>query len=197
MGPVVSEQQLRTGLDAIDRARQQGATVAAGGTEPDGLRLEPTVLTDVAHDFDVARNEVFGPVVAVIGVDDYDEGLALINDSPYGLTAGICTTSLRPRTTLRPGSRLAWSRPTAQRPVSISAFRSVESRPPRPTPSASRDRTPWTSTPGARPSTWVTSDPAGPAGCAFSCCCEHWVTELQPADARGQLGTICFAGPNC
>jgi aldehyde dehydrogenase (NAD+) len=95
MGPVVSEQQLRTDLDAIDRARQQGATVATGGTEPDGLRLAPTVLTDVAHDFDVARNEVFGPVVAVIDVDDYDEGLKLINDSPYGLTAGICTRSLR------------------------------------------------------------------------------------------------------
>jgi len=95
MGPVVSEQQLRTDLDAIDRAREQGATVAAGGAEPDGLLLAPTVLTDVAHHFDVARNEVFGPVVCVIDVDDYDEGLALINDSPYGLTAGICTTNLR------------------------------------------------------------------------------------------------------
>jgi len=95
MGPVVSEQQLRTDLDAIHRARHQGATVAAGGTEPDGLLLAPTVLTDVAHDSDVARNEVFGPVVAVIDVDDYDEGLTLINDSQYGLTAGICTTSLR------------------------------------------------------------------------------------------------------
>lgn len=95
MGPVVSEQQLRVNLDAIRRAREQGATVAAGGTESGGLLLPPTVLTDVAHDFDVARNEVFGPVLAVIGVDNYDEGLALINDSPYGLTAGICTTSLR------------------------------------------------------------------------------------------------------
>ena len=95
MGPVVSEQQLRVDLDAIRRAREQGATVAAGGTESGGLLLPPTVLTDVAHDFDVARNEVFGPVLAVIGVDDYDEGLALINDSQYGLTAGICTTSLR------------------------------------------------------------------------------------------------------
>jgi aldehyde dehydrogenase (NAD+) len=53
------------------------------------------VLTDVAHDSDVARKEVFGPVVAVLGVADYDEGLARISDSEYGLTAGICTTDLR------------------------------------------------------------------------------------------------------
>ena len=93
IGPVVSSAQLGTDLSAIERAREQGAFVATGG-KADGLFLSATVLTEVAHDHDVARNEVFGPVVAVIPVDDYDEGLALVNDSPYGLTAGLCTRDL-------------------------------------------------------------------------------------------------------
>ncbi|MFJ2029603.1 aldehyde dehydrogenase family protein [Streptosporangium sp. NPDC087985] len=95
MGAVVSEQQLAVDVDAVRRAREQGATVVTGGRTPDGSFFAPTVLADVAHDSDVARKEVFGPVVAVLGVADYDEGLARINDSEYGLTAGICTTDLR------------------------------------------------------------------------------------------------------
>ncbi|MGZ4628310.1 aldehyde dehydrogenase family protein [Oryzihumus sp.] len=94
MGPVVSEAQLATDVAAVERARQQGATVVAGGAEPEGQLFAPTVLTGVAHDADVVRKEVFGPVVAVIEVADYDEGLARVNDSDYGLTAGICTGSL-------------------------------------------------------------------------------------------------------
>jgi aldehyde dehydrogenase (NAD+) len=94
MGPVVSEEQLAVDVSAIQQARTEGATVVAGGTEPDQLYLRPTVLTDLAHDSDVVRNEIFGPVVAVLGVDDYEEGLARVNDSRYGLTAGICTTNL-------------------------------------------------------------------------------------------------------
>ena len=94
MGPVVSSDQLAIDVAAVDRARAQGACVVTGGKAFDGSLFGPTVLTDVAHDSDVARNEVFGPVIAVMGVTDYDEGLARINDSQYGLTAGICTTSL-------------------------------------------------------------------------------------------------------
>ncbi|WP_020661125.1 aldehyde dehydrogenase family protein [Amycolatopsis benzoatilytica] len=93
MGPVVSSDQLSADLAAIGRAREQGATIATGGTA-DGPFLPATVLTDVDHEHDVARHEVFGPVVAVIPADGYDEGLALVNDSSYGLTAGLCTRDL-------------------------------------------------------------------------------------------------------
>lgn len=94
MGPVVSQDQLAVDVGAVTKAREQGATVIVGGNEPDGAFFGPTVLSGVAHDSDVARHEVFGPVVAVMDVADYDEGLAQINDSQYGLTAGICTTNL-------------------------------------------------------------------------------------------------------
>ena len=95
MGPVVSEDQLAVDVAAVEKARAQGASVAAGGEEADGSYFAATVLTDVAHDSDVGRSEVFGPVVAVMRVGDYEEGLERVNDSQYGLTAGICTTSLR------------------------------------------------------------------------------------------------------
>lgn len=95
MGPVVSDEQLTTDVAAVRKAAAEGATVVRGGTEPDGSFFAPTVLTDVAHDSYVARNEVFGPVVAVMQVSDYDEGLQRVNDSQYGLTAGIFTTNLQ------------------------------------------------------------------------------------------------------
>jgi alpha-ketoglutaric semialdehyde dehydrogenase len=94
MGPVVSENQLETDLRAVRRAEKEGATVVAGGQEPNGLFFSPTVLADVAPDADVIRNEVFGPVVAVAEVSDLDEAIARVNDSRYGLTAGIATTNL-------------------------------------------------------------------------------------------------------
>ena len=61
--------------------------------------------------------EIFGPVVAVLEVADYEDGLAAINDSRYGLTAGICTDSLARPTTSRPGHRPASSRSTGRRPA--------------------------------------------------------------------------------
>ncbi|SDR15657.1 aldehyde dehydrogenase family protein [Thermostaphylospora chromogena] len=94
MGPVVSEQQLAVDLAAIDTAKTEGATVVSGGEAPSGLFLRPTVLTGLSHDSSVVRDEIFGPVVAVFGVDSYEEGLSRVNDSRYGLTAGICTRDL-------------------------------------------------------------------------------------------------------
>ncbi len=93
-GPVVSEQQLATDLAAIEQARAEDATVVAGGDVSSGQFLRPTVLTDLAHASPVVRDEIFGPIVAVLGVDSYEEGLARVNDSRYGLTAGICTRDL-------------------------------------------------------------------------------------------------------
>jgi len=94
MGPVVSEAQLRTDVGAVERARAEGAAVPVGGTAPKGLLFAPTVLAELAHDADVAREEIFGPVITVLEATDFDDGLAKINDSAYGLTAGICTNDL-------------------------------------------------------------------------------------------------------
>ncbi|ETK38013.1 aldehyde dehydrogenase family protein [Microbispora sp. ATCC PTA-5024] len=94
MGPVVSEQQLAADVAAIDTARAEGAEFVAGGRPPVGQFLPPTVLTGLGHDSSVVREEIFGPVVAVLGVESYEEGLDRVNDSRYGLTAGICTQNL-------------------------------------------------------------------------------------------------------
>ena len=94
MGPVVSQSQLETDIGAVRRAQEEGATVVAGSQEPNGLFFSPTILADVVPDADVIRNEVFGPVVAVAEVADLDEAIRRVNDSRYGLTAGIATTSL-------------------------------------------------------------------------------------------------------
>ncbi len=56
--------------------------------------LRPVVFSGVPHESPIAREEVFGPVVAVVDVDDYEEGVSRVNDSAYGLTAGVCTRDL-------------------------------------------------------------------------------------------------------
>jgi aldehyde dehydrogenase (NAD+) len=94
MGVVVSETQFEQNASAVRNAVDDGATLLRGGPAGNGLRFNPTVLTDIAHDAPAVREEIFGPVVAALEVADYESGLAAINDSHYGLTAGICTDSL-------------------------------------------------------------------------------------------------------
>jgi acyl-CoA reductase-like NAD-dependent aldehyde dehydrogenase len=94
MGVVVSDNQFAQNQAAVNDAIDRGATRLVGRHDDDGLRFSPTVLTDIAHDDAAVREEIFGPVVAALGVADYESGLAAINDSRYGLTAGICTDSL-------------------------------------------------------------------------------------------------------
>lgn len=97
MGPQVSESELDSTLDYIGIAEEEGATLAAGGGTPDGdavksgYFVEPTVFTDVDSEMRIAQEEVFGPVVAVIKVSDFDEGLHVANDVHYGLSASIVT----------------------------------------------------------------------------------------------------------
>ncbi|MBR7828400.1 aldehyde dehydrogenase family protein [Actinospica sp. MGRD01-02] len=100
MGPLVSAQQQKEVLTHVERAKAEGATVAVGGYAPTeggfehGCYVAPTVLTDVRPDMAIWRDEVFGPVAAVRVVDGFDEAVAAVNDSVYGLAAGVFTTSL-------------------------------------------------------------------------------------------------------
>jgi alpha-ketoglutaric semialdehyde dehydrogenase len=108
IGPVIDERQLAVDLAAIERARDEGARLAFGGRamahSPDGQPgwyLQPTLFTDTTPQMAINREEVFGPVVSVQRARDDDEALALANDTPFGLAAGIATTSLKRATHFR------------------------------------------------------------------------------------------------
>jgi aldehyde dehydrogenase (NAD+) len=95
MGPVVSEAQLERDLEFVSGAGADGAEVACGGARRGrGYFLEPTVVAGVALDSAIAREEVFGPVLALIEADDLDEAIEAVNAVPYGLVAGIVTPDL-------------------------------------------------------------------------------------------------------
>ncbi|MDA8313107.1 MAG: aldehyde dehydrogenase family protein [Actinomycetota bacterium] len=94
MGPVVSEVQLNGIVGSIEHAKRDGASFLCGGVEPDGLFLQPTIITGTRGTADIVRNEVFGPVVVVLEVPGLDAAIDAVNQSRYGLTAGICTRDL-------------------------------------------------------------------------------------------------------
>jgi len=94
MGPVVSGAQLRTDLDWIETARTEGAELLTT-TSCSGQLLTPAVLADVRPGHRIAREEVFGPVVAVMRAVDLDAAITLANDIPFGLSAGIVTDDMR------------------------------------------------------------------------------------------------------
>lgn len=93
MGPVVSESQLATDESYLETAVEQGATVAVGG-RVEGLMFSPTVLTEVAPDHRVAREEVFGPVVSLLRARDEDHAIELANDTEFGLSASLVSQRL-------------------------------------------------------------------------------------------------------
>nr|WP_297387840.1 aldehyde dehydrogenase family protein [uncultured Roseateles sp.] len=102
IGPVVDERQLAQDLEYIAIAKAEGATLAAGGEAlptssagAPGFYLTPALFTGTAPAMRINQEEVFGPVVSVIQAKDYDEALALANDTPFGLATGIATTSLK------------------------------------------------------------------------------------------------------
>ncbi|MBN8995886.1 MAG: aldehyde dehydrogenase family protein [Rhizobiales bacterium] len=99
VGPVVDQSQLDQDEKYIKIAREEGGKLAFGGERvkrgTPGFYLQPALFTETTPDMRINREEVFGPVVSTIRVKDYDEALAVANDTPFGLSAGICTTSLK------------------------------------------------------------------------------------------------------
>lgn len=99
-GPVMNEVHLNFLLHSVDRARKGGARILIGGhrlTGPEhreGFYLAPTLIEGVDPHDEISTTELFGPVACLYRVKNFDEALALANDSPYGLTAAIHTRSL-------------------------------------------------------------------------------------------------------
>jgi acyl-CoA reductase-like NAD-dependent aldehyde dehydrogenase len=99
MGPVVDQNQLEQDLRYIGIGKDEGAKLHWGGEilnrETPGFYLQPAIFTGASNSMRIAREEIFGPVASVISAKDYDEALAIANDTEFGLAAGICTTSLK------------------------------------------------------------------------------------------------------
>ncbi|PJO41978.1 aldehyde dehydrogenase family protein [Lysinibacillus xylanilyticus] len=98
MGPVSSKGQYDSILAAVENAKLDGAELVFGGGATQGMQegyyIDPTIFTNVTHDMAIAREEIFGPVLAVIKVKDYEEALRLSNDSEFGLSASIYTNNI-------------------------------------------------------------------------------------------------------
>ncbi len=99
IGPVVDQSQLDQDEKYIAIGREEGANLAVGGErlnrETPGFYLQPALFTEATNEMRISREEIFGPVASVIRVKDYDEALHVANDTPFGLSSGICTTSLK------------------------------------------------------------------------------------------------------
>jgi alpha-ketoglutaric semialdehyde dehydrogenase len=100
IGPIINEKQLQRVSQYMDIAREEGAKVLMGGeilTDgelKDGYFFQPTILDGVTPDMRVAREEIFGPVVALIEVSSFEEAIAILNDTPYGLSSSIYTRDI-------------------------------------------------------------------------------------------------------
>ena len=105
IGPVVDESQMAQDEKYIQIARDEGGELAWGGErlnrDTKGHFLSPALFVGTSNTMRINREEVFGPVASVIKVDTYDEGLAIANDTAFGLSSGIFTTSLKHATDFR------------------------------------------------------------------------------------------------
>ena len=105
VGPVVDESQMEQDERYVGIARAEGGELAWGGErlnrDTKGFYLSPALFVNTKNDMRINREEVFGPVASVIKVDNYDEALSVANDTPFGLSSGIFTTSLKYATDFR------------------------------------------------------------------------------------------------
>jgi aldehyde dehydrogenase (NAD+) len=99
IGPVVDPSQLEQNMKYIELGKKEGGKLAAGGERlkraTDGYYLEPALFVDTTPKMTINRDEIFGPVASVIRVKNYDEALAVANDTAFGLSSGIATASLK------------------------------------------------------------------------------------------------------
>jgi aldehyde dehydrogenase (NAD+) len=99
IGPVVDQSQLDQDLRYLKIGEDEGAKLYWGGEllnrETPGFYLQPALFTEATNSMRIAREEIFGPVACVIRAKNYDEALAIANDTEFGLAAGVCTTSLK------------------------------------------------------------------------------------------------------
>jgi acyl-CoA reductase-like NAD-dependent aldehyde dehydrogenase len=99
IGPVVDQTQLDQDISYLNIGREEGANLAWGGEllnrDTPGFYLQPALFTETGSDMRINREEIFGPIASLIRVKDYEEALSVANDTPFGLSSGIVTTSLK------------------------------------------------------------------------------------------------------
>jgi 1-pyrroline-5-carboxylate dehydrogenase len=94
MGPVINEGAMKSILNYIEVGKQEGRLITGGERAPgDGYFIQPTVIADIAPMARLSQEEIFGPVLAVIKAKDFDDALAIANNTEYGLTGSVYTTS--------------------------------------------------------------------------------------------------------
>ena len=98
MGPLISEKQRQRVLGYIEKGRAEGARLVTGGGVPShlprGYFVEPTLFADVDNASTIAQDEIFGPVLCMIGYEDEDDAVRIANDSRYGLSGTISSADL-------------------------------------------------------------------------------------------------------